>query len=133
MNNVVFISIVQPSDSVMYTFFQILSHHSLLQDIEKFPVLYSRSLLFIYFTYVHAHSLSRVQLFVTPWAVACQMSLSMGLSSKKTGVGCHFLLQGIFLTQGLNHHLPSLLYWQAESLPLSHLGSPVLHIVVYIC
>ena len=24
---------------------------------------------------------------------------------KKTGVGCHFLLQGIFLTQGLNPHL----------------------------
>ena len=24
---------------------------------------------------------------------------------KSTGVGCHFLLQGIFLTQGLNPHL----------------------------
>ena len=40
---------------------------------------------------------------------------------KNTGVGCHFLLQGIFLTQGSNPHL---LYWQANSLPLSHLGSP---------
>ena len=40
---------------------------------------------------------------------------------KNTGVGCHFLLQGIFLTQGLN---PCLLHWQADSLPLSHLGSP---------
>ena len=29
---------------------------------------------------------------------------------KNTGVGCHFLLQGIFLTQGSN---PSLLHWQA--------------------
>ena len=36
---------------------------------------------------------------------------------KNTGVGCCFLLQGIFLTQGWN---PSLLHWQAESLPLSH-------------
>ena len=35
---------------------------------------------------------------------------------KKTGVGCHFLLP----TQGLN---PCLLHWQADSLPLSHLGS----------
>ena len=38
-------------------------------------------------------------------------------------MGCHFLLQGIFLTQGLN---PSLLYprhWQVCSLPGSHLGS----------
>ena len=29
-----------------------------------------------------------------------------------TGVGCHFLLQGIFLTQRLN---PSLLHWQVDS------------------
>ena len=36
-----------------------------------------------------------------------------------TGVGCHALLQGIFLTQGLN---PRLLHWQAGSSPLSHLG-----------
>ena len=42
-------------------------------------------------------------------------------------MGCHFLLQGIFLTQGLN---PCLLFWQVDSLPLSHLGSPVLFITV---
>ena len=41
--------------------------------------------------------------------------------AKNTEVGCHFLLQGIFPTQGLNLHL---LQWQADSLPLSHLGSP---------
>ena len=34
------------------------------------------------------------------------------------GVGCHFLLWGIFLTQGLNLYLLSLLRWQADSLPL---------------
>ena len=39
---------------------------------------------------------------------------------KNTGVSCHFLFQGIFWTQGLN---PCLLYWQVDSLPLSHLGS----------
>ena len=44
--------------------------------------------------------------------------------SKNTGVGCHFLLQGIVLTQGLNLSLPYLLHWQADSLPLSHQGSP---------
>ena len=33
---------------------------------------------------------------------------------KDTGVGCDFLLQGIFLTQGSN---PSLLHWLADSLP----------------
>ena len=38
-----------------------------------------------------------------------------------TGVGCHFLLQGIFLTQGSNL---SLLHWQVETLPLSPQESP---------
>ena len=42
---------------------------------------------------------------------------------KNTGVGCHFLLQGIFPTQGLNLRLLWLLHWQADSLPLSHLRS----------
>ena len=36
---------------------------------------------------------------------------------RNTGVGCHFLLQGIFLTQGLNLCLLHLLHWQAGSLP----------------
>ena len=40
---------------------------------------------------------------------------------RNTGVGCHFLLQETFLTQGLN---PGLLHWQEGSLPLSHQGSP---------
>ena len=39
---------------------------------------------------------------------------------KHTGVGCHFLLQGIFPTQRWN---PSLLHWQDDALPLSHQGS----------
>ena len=38
---------------------------------------------------------------------------------KNTGVGYHFLLLGIFLTQGANPHVLSLLHWQAGSLPLS--------------
>ena len=42
---------------------------------------------------------------------------------KNTEVGCYFLLQGIFLTQGSNTHLLSLLYWLADSLPLLHLGN----------
>ena len=39
---------------------------------------------------------------------------------KNTGLGCYFLLQGIFLAQRLNLHL---LHWQVDSLLLSHLGS----------
>ena len=38
---------------------------------------------------------------------------------KNTGMSCHFLLQGIFPTQGSNMCLLSLLYWQADSLPLA--------------
>ena len=35
---------------------------------------------------------------------------------KKTGMGGHSLLQGIFPTQGSNSHLPGLLHWQVDSL-----------------
>ena len=42
---------------------------------------------------------------------------------KNIGVGSHTLLQGIFLTQGSNPCLLSLLHWQEYSLPVSHLGS----------
>ena len=41
---------------------------------------------------------------------------------KKTGVHCHFLLQGIFPTQGSERCLLCLLYWQADSLPLAPPG-----------
>ena len=39
---------------------------------------------------------------VTPWTIACQAPLSMGFPRKNTGGGCHFLFQGIFLTQRSN-------------------------------
>ena len=38
-------------------------------------------------------------------------------------VGCRFLLQGIFLTEGSNPHLLGLLHWQVDSVPLCHQGS----------
>ena len=44
--------------------------------------------------------------------------------ARNIGVGYHFLLQGIFPTQGSNPRLLCLLHWQAYSLPLHHLGSP---------
>ena len=51
----------------------------------------------------------------TQWTVAHQALLSMGFPGRSTGVGCHFLLQGIFPTQELK---PRLLCWQADSWPL---------------
>ena len=59
--------------------------------------------------------------FVTPWTIDPRLLCPWDFPGKNTGVGCHFFLQGILSTQGLN---PCLLHWQADSLPLSHLGSP---------
>ena len=68
-----------------------------------------------------ALSPSHVQLFTIPWTVACQAPLSMDFPGKNTGVGCHFLLQGVFPTQGSNPHLLCLLHGEANSLPPHHL------------
>ena len=65
-----------------------------------------------------------VQLFVTTWTIACQTSLSVGFSSKNTGMGCPALLQGIFQTQGSNQHLLCVLHQQRNSLPLALPGKP---------
>ena len=61
-------------------------------------------------------SLSCVWRFVTLWTVACRAHLPWDFPGENTGVGYHFLLQGIFLTQGSNSSL--LLCSQ------SHQGSP---------
>ena len=44
---------------------------------------------------------------------------------KNTGVGCYFLLQRIFPTQGLNPRLLCLLHWQVGSLLLAPPGKPL--------
>ena len=77
---------------------------------------------FFFFPPLLSH-FSYVQLFVTPWTVANQAPLSMGFSSKDTGVGCHSLLQGIFPTQGSKLHL---LHWQVSSLSLGPPGKPLI-------
>ena len=70
--------------------------------------------------------------FATPWTVRGPTPVSLlcpwDFPGKYTGVGCHFLLRGIFLTRGLNPHLS---HWQTNSLPLSHLGVPVFWL--YLC
>ena len=57
----------------------------------------------------------------TLWTVAHQDPLSMDFLDKNTRVACHFLLQKIFPSQGLN---PGLLRLQVDSLPVNHQGSP---------
>ena len=54
--------------------------------------------------------------FLSPWTVAHQAPRPWNFPGKITGVGCHFLLQGTFPTQGSNL---CLLLWQVDSLPLS--------------
>ena len=66
------------------------------------------------------HACSAVSDSVTPWTIATRLLWSWGFPGKKAGVGCHFLLQGIFPAQGLNPCLLGLLHWQAVSLLLSH-------------
>ena len=65
-------------------------------------------------------SLNHVRFFCDPRDYNPPGSLPMGFPRQEYIVGCHFLLQGIFPTQGSN---PSFLHWQADSLPLSHQGN----------
>ena len=51
---------------------------------------------------VKVKSLSRVWLCANPWTVAHQVLCPWDFPGKNTGVGCHFLLQEIFLTWGSN-------------------------------
>ena len=60
-----------------------------------------------------------VQLFATPWIAACRLLCLWDSPGKNIGVGCHFLLQGIFMTQGLNR---GLLHWWVASLPFEAPG-----------
>ena len=62
-------------------------------------------------SYVSVCVLSHVQLFATPRTAAHQAPLSMEFLRQDPGVGCSFLLQGIFLTQRLNLCLLHLLHW----------------------
>ena len=66
-------------------------------------------------------SLSRVQLFVTPWTLTLQGLLFMEFSRQEHRMGSRSLLQGIFPTQALSPGLPNcrwILYH------LCHQGSP---------
>ena len=61
---------------------------------------------------------SCVQVFATPWTVA-RLLCPRDAPGKNTGVGCHFLLQGVLPTQGSSPSLLCLLH----SLLMGHQGS----------
>ena len=68
---------------------------------------------------------SRVQLFVTSWTVALQAPLSTGFSRQEFWSGLPGPRLGDLPHPGIKPGSPAL---QADSLPLSHLGSPT-HII----
>ena len=84
----------------IYFFFRFFPHLGHYRYCIEFPVLYSRSLLAIYFIcekLVAQSCLCNLRdynrpVFLCPWSS----------SGKNTGVGCHALLQEIFPTQGSN-------------------------------
>ena len=73
---------------------------------------------------VYAHLFSCVLLFEAVWIRAHRLLCPWDFSGKNTGVGCHFLLQGIFLAEGSNLCFLCLLHCRQILYPLSHQGSP---------
>ena len=65
---------------------------------------------------------SRVWLFAIPWTIARQAPLSMGFSRQEYWSGLPCPPPGDLLDPGIKPGSPAL---QADSLPLSHLGSPL--------
>ena len=56
---------------------------------------------------IFACVLSHIWVFVTPWTIAPRLLRPWDSPGKNTGVGYYFLLQGIFLTQGLSPQSPT--------------------------
>ena len=77
--------------------------------------------------YTDACTLTCVRLFATPWTVALQASLSMGFSRQEYWSGLPFPSLGDLPDPGIQPTCPAL---QADSLPLSHLGSPCAQITL---
>ena len=68
---------------------------------------------------MHAYMLSRSVASNSLWPQGLCLLCTWDYPGKNTGVGCHFFLQEIFLTQVSNTCLLCLLHWQADSLPLN--------------
>ena len=87
----------------------------------KFRVMYMNTFL-LFSCYVVSNS------FVTPWTIAHQAPLSMEFSRQEYWSGLPFPAVGDLPDPGIEPTSPP---WQADSLPLSHLGSPYEYIHIY--
>ena len=75
---------------------------------------------------MHVSSVAHhVRLFATPWTVAHQASPSMGFSRQEYWSGLPFPSPGDLPHPGIK---PGLLHWRQSLNPLSHQGSPQMHI-----
>ena len=80
---------------------------------------------------LHAKSLQSPLTLCDPTDCTSQAPLFIGFSMQEYWRGLHALLQGIFLTQGLNQHLLCILHRQVGSLPLAPPGKPLLKYIWY--
>ena len=71
---------------------------------------------------MYVSSLSRVQLFLTPWTVVLQAPLSMGFSRQEYWSGLPFPSPGDLPYPGIKPGYPAL---QADALPSKPPGKPV--------
>ena len=76
----------------------------------------------------HALSRSVVSNSVAPWTVACQAPLSMEFSRQEYWIGLPFPIPGDLPNPRIKPMC--LLHWQADSLPLSHVGSPYIYLLI---
>ena len=71
--------------------------------------------------------ISHVWLFATPWTVVLQAPLAMGVSRQEYWSGLPFPFPGDLPDPGIKPSTPTSPALQADSLPLSHQGSPIFH------
>ena len=112
------------SDMTEQLGFHFLSLCRILSALSRWQILYPHTLAdcFISVTRLFSHLVMSDSLQLHGLWLA-RLLCPWNSPGKNPGVSCHFLCQGIFLTQGSN---ACLLHWQAGSLPLlSHQGSPI--------
>ena len=76
--------------------------------VDEFPLIFNLvvELLMLSFKGRYQRIQSTHDQLYPPWTVACQALCAWNFQDKNTEVGCHVLLQGIFLIQGWNRGLP---------------------------
>ena len=119
--NIVLVSAIQQSESVIQMhislLFRFLSHLGHHRTLSRVPYA-MQQVLMSYFTH-HCSIVAKLYLtLLQPHGVQlAKLHCSWDFPGKNTGVGCCFLLHGVFLILRLN---PPFLHWQVDSLPLKH-------------